>query len=217
MLSREPITQARSLNDLRIDIEVPSLLPDPNNRLRVYVDEGVIPALTNEASVNEGGASYHPSFDPAPEQRNLRMVGGAISNSKTDFTTPAFKGPEHQPESYRGPLHAVGDGVIRQLDEQLRTLPNESTAEAITPQGDETNDNADRETTQEKKTQEEKTQNEHQDKVEFDEEAMLSNENESAGLPHGADDTIAQRSTCASKSTSKTNTNQYRNDHRRPT
>jgi hypothetical protein len=57
--------------------------------------------------------------------------------------------------------------------------------------------------TQEETIEEEGIQNKQQDDAVPKDKAKLSNENESAGLPHAADDTVARMSTRASKSTSQ--------------
>lgn len=126
---------------------------------------------------------------------------------KTGFTTPAFQGtgPKHQPESYRGPLREVGDGVMRQLDEQLAALPTNPTTEAAMAQDDGTSDSENGDTAQTEVTEEERNQDKQADAIP-EEEAELSTENESVGQPHATEDIAARRSTRASKSTSQNQT-----------
>ena len=197
---RESITRARSLNDLHTDSSFQ--FTGPNTGLGIHVDE-MAPNGTNSVTLVEGGAYYHPSFNPAPEQRNIIRVGGAIDTRKTGFTTPASQGTGiEQPGSYQGPLRAVGDGVMRQLDEQLAALPTNPTADATTAQGDRNSGDEKGEPTQ---IEEEGTHEEQVDATP-EEEAELSTEEKSAGQPHAAEDIATRRITRVSKSITRNQT-----------
>jgi hypothetical protein len=146
-----------------------------------------VPQVINDVPpLKEGNASYHPSFIPAPEQR----AGGEINNNKTGYMTPAFQEPVHQPESYRGPLCQVGDNVMRQLNEQLKGLPdesqnneNKSTTNANSTEGDEAKEEA----------SEENSQSQQNDGTEPKNEASLQELTNSASQPQAAENEQVQR------------------------